>query len=438
MLCITLIRMASAEWPDFTQRESDLTISPSVATLTINTPGVVTAGDRITITVSIVTTSSLAVATEQLSSDQVSPQLIQLFLLSTTGTLLWQAPLLDGKARFVLDESITSIAGAVKLLAIGADQRTETTMMIMPGSPVEPLLALVGPRSITADGKHWTMLTALPNDAFGNAVADKTPVVVRVTHPPTTPNIGTTAREPIEVLQAKTGHLLAWFRIHSRAKAGRMYMAANAGDTHSPERSILAVPGAPSPFSLRAEPIQLTADGRRLVTVIAEGLTDTYANPLLDGTAALFMVTDGGGERRLPAQIIDGKATVQLQAPATADSLTVKALILNTVSSPLTLTFDAGIGVESIIMRVNMNDETISLIAGPLLGPLGQYIPDGSEVHFMLDAVDGSGDSLQITAPSAAGFSSIVVRRSLLSATRYTARVTAGMGEGELLIDLSS
>ncbi|MEZ4615112.1 MAG: hypothetical protein R2867_06290 [Caldilineaceae bacterium] len=166
-----------------------------------------------------------------------------------------------------------------------------------------------------------------------------------------------------------------------------------------------------------------------------QALVDVNGNLLLDGTAVMFVITgEDGTERRLPAQLIDGKATVQLQAPALPGALHVKALVLNTSSTPLTLDFSAGIGVAPIALRMIPDAETLTLIAGPLLGPLGQYISDGSEVLFTLQATDNSGVPIRVTVPAVAGFAAAVLRRSLLSADTYTVHVDAGVGEGETII----
>lgn len=390
--------------------------------LTIAAPTSVRAGTPVTVTV---------------TSEAANRQSVQLFLLNTNGTALLSAAQLGDKATFLLDSTLTQTAGQATLIAqVGAAQ-VARPLVIVAGDAVEPVLALVGPRSITADGAHWTMLTALPNDQFGNAVVDGTLVTVRALHPTADQSTQAFGRDAIEVLTAETAHLLAWLRITSRTKAGPIDMAATSGNAHSPERTVLAVPGPPVTFGLIAETRQRNADGRHLVTVATEPLVDRFGNPLLDGSAVTFLVTNPDGTTRtLPAQSIDGKATVQIQAPSAAGSVRIEALVLNTTSQVLTLDFEPGIGVAPIPLRATPSADLLTLVAGPLLGPLGQYIPDGTVVRFTVQVAGRDEIAQEITAPAAAGFATALIRRNLLATGRYTVHVTAGVGEGYTTVDL--
>lgn len=399
-----------------------------------------TAGEPTTITV--ITESVMPLS---LNQSMLMPP-VQLSLLMTTGTLLLEAPRINGVAQFQLNGSITQSAGTMTLIAQSADQRVETTMTIVPGPPVEPLLALVGPRSITADGKHWTMLTALPNDEFGNAVVTGTPVTVRTQHPATVLTTSAATTETLETITTTTEYLLAWARIFSRTKTGRITIAATAGNAHSPERTVLAVPGSPQPFTIHAEPAALTADGRQFITVITETLVDQYTNPLLDGTVVTFVVTNTDGtERRLPAQVIDGRATVQVQAPIVTGTLHIKALVLDTTSESLTLNFTAGLAIAPFDLEINQDEEVITFIAGPLLGPLRQYIPDGSEVIFSIQATTAdlnatpptsAAEQQRIMASAKAGFASAAIRRTMLPAGRYRIAISLGSEEQIFLMEI--
>lgn len=408
-------------------------ISPldSTATLTLTAPATITAGTPVTV--------QLSYLASPIEDDNVAiPATSRLFLMHTNGTSLVETPLQNGQATFRLDDTITRVAGTLEMQATIGQQTASATMSIVPLAPVEPLLALVGPRSITADGDHWSMLTVLPQDHFGNAVADGTVVTVRASYPATAVTSGTSPQTD-EISQVQTEHLLAAARIHGRTKAGRIYIAATAGNAHSPERSVMAVPGPPVRFGLQLEPVQLTADGRRLITVNTDPIVDANGNPLLDGTSITFIITtSAGSERRVPAQVIEGKATVQLQAPAQPERWTIRALLFDTVSDPLTLTFDAGIGLTSIAIRIQSAEDRYILVAGPILGTLDQYIPDGSEVTFVIRHEAHNAVIYQTTAQAQAGFATADVRATLLPPATYTITVSAGVGRGELRVALPS
>lgn len=392
----------------------------------------------------------------------VSGTPVRLLLIAANGTTALEQTLNNGAATFTLEPALTQTAGHMGLLAQVDAVSATGAIVIEPGLPIEPILTLVGPRSLTADGEHWAMLVAIPQDQYANPVADTTPVIVRILHPARTldysvlratccapsdlpnravrsMNYANTANGDLETLTATTEHLLAWMRIYTRTKAGRMIMAANAGSAHSPERMVLAVPGVPMPFTLAADPLHLTADGQQLLTVRTGPLVDRFDNQLMDGVNVTFLVEDANGATRsLPAQIINGQATVKVQAPVDAGPITVRAFVLDTESSPLSLTFTDGLAVESFPVTVTVNAESLAIRAGPLLGQLGQYIPDGSSVTFHLMAIDNQHKDalLTVTAQSDMGFATGYIRRYGLAPGRYKVMATVGVGRGEATVEL--
>lgn len=401
----------------------------AVTALTLAAPAVIKAGAAVTV---VVTTDS---------PDSTQP--VRLTLVDAYGAKILQDQLTNGAATFSLPPALVQTAGQMRLLAQVAAVQGSGVMVIEPGTPVAPILTLVGPRSITADGKQWAMVVAVPQDAYANPVADKTPVIVRTLHPARTLTSTSADNRDVETQTTATAHLIAWQRIYSRTKAGRMSMAVNAGGAHSPERIVLAVPGAPIPFALTADPIRLIADGQQLVTVRTEPIVDAFANRLLDGTSITFLVEEGNGAiRSLPGQIIAGAATTQVQAPAAPGRLTIRAFVLDTQSQPLALSFAAGLAVAPFSVTVTVTAEEVVLAAGPFVGQLGQYIPDGSMATFQLTPIvatsptQGASKLGQVavakealwtlTAQSDAGFATGRIRRVELPPGAYQVDVTLG------------
>lgn len=400
----------------------------AVTALTLTAPTVIKAGMPVTV---VVTTDS---------PDSRLP--VHLTLLTAYGATILTDKLTNGAATFRVPSAQMQTAGQMRLLAQVAAVQQSAVMRIEPGEPVEPILTLVGPRSITADGKDWAMVVAVPQDEYANPVADGTPVIVRTLHPARTLTSAAADNRAVETRRATTAHLIAWQRIYSRTKAGRMSIAANAGAVHSPEWTVFAVPGPPLPFALAADPIHLTADGQQLVTVRTELLVDAFANQLVEGTGVTFWVeAENSAMRTVPAQTIGGTAVVQLQAPAAPGQLTVRAAVLNTHSQPLTLSFGAGMAIAPFSVTVTIAAEEIMMSAGPLVGSLGQYIPDGSAVTFHVtaslaptqsetkhgQAEEGANALWTSTVQSDSGFAIGRIRRSVLPAGAYQVAVTVGV-----------
>ncbi|MCE7979934.1 MAG: hypothetical protein DYG89_01980 [Caldilinea sp. CFX5] len=332
----------------------------------------------------------------------------------------------DGVARFPVMLVHTQFAGAVRLRATVGAIISEAEIHIVPGPAVDPILPLVGPRTIVTGGAAWAMAVATPRDALNNPVAENTLVTVRVQHPTGPTEAPATG---VETLTATTQNLLAWTRIYSRNRAGPMRIAVTADFGHSPERVVLATPDRPMPFQLLADQTTLPADGRQLVRISSTQLADRFGNVLLDGAHVTLLATMGDEERRsLPATTIDGRIYTTLQAPSVPGQMTVQGWIAGVVSEPLTLSFTPGPAVQAIPVVTKKSAEGIQVIAGPLLGELGQFIPDGAAVTFTIRHPDGQ--HTEIVAYSDYGYAQILLRRLSLVDGDYHVAVLAGSGRG--------
>lgn len=413
---VSVARRAPAWWPSTTAAPT--ASAPGSARISIHAPGVVEAGAPVRIAVHITADSFVA-----------SQPPVYLLLIGAYGTRIHEAPVVNGSALFLLEATETRVAGALHLQARWAGRTAQSTLTIQPGAPVEPLLVLAGPRSIPADGAHATMVVTVPQDRFANGVADATQVTVQALHPTGATSTGEQRGEH-EVIEAPVQSLLTWTRVKSRTTAGPIYLAARAGDAHSVEQRVLAVPGPPAPFTIYAHPQQLTADGNQLITIATSRVVDRFGNALLDGTAVTFVAEAAkGGQRTVPAQLIAGTATVQVQAPTIPGRMTVRAFILDQVSPPLRLDFSAGLALAPIGITVTVDSDAVQLRAGPLLGILDQYIPDGTEAVFILQRDGGRPETIRTN--SAAGYVTASVRRRHLSPGSYTVRITVGAATGE-------
>ncbi len=350
----------------------------------------------------------------------------------TFGLLPQQQPLVDGQATFQLPPVHTQFAGTVHLRASAALVATTATVDIVPGPAVDPVLPLVGPRSIVADGKHWTMAVTTPRDALDNPVAENTLLTLRIQHPisPTQQ-----AADGLQLMETRTRHLLSWARIYSRTRAGQMLLAATADYGHSPERSVLVVPGLPTPFHLTADRFSIPADGRQLVHLTSEQIVDRFGNVLLDGTSVTVLATmPPHDQRSLPTMTIDGRLYLALQAPNQPGRMTVQAWIAGVASQPLQLDFTPGPAVQQILVTTQKTANGLVVQAGPLVGQLGQFIPNGAAVTFTLTAPDGTVETFSAAADY--GYAQIMLRQSSLLAGRYQVAVTAGTGQGTLAFDV--
>ena len=260
---------------------------------------------------------------------------------------------------------------------------------IVPGVAVDGVVPLAGPRSMIADLAHWTMVTALPRDRFGNVVADGTVTEVRVRRPD----------GAIEVVSSEVEHLLATVRVFSRTEAGRTTVRVDVDDATGTEVEVVEVPGRPVGVTVVAPDRPLRADGRNLVTLTTGELVDRFGNVLLDGTSVTAQIDGPAGRSTLRAVTIAGRAELTVESPPRPGSMMIEVVVDGVRSEPVTLDFRSDVSelplaVERIeawadgvdhadgVDGVHEVDEVdrVLVTVGPVLTAHGGFVADGTEV----------------------------------------------------------
>ncbi len=347
--------------------------------------------------------------------------LVTLAYVGIAGLKLYTAHLTRGRGGVVIPSSDTRQSGTATLIATAGRARASKSVELEPRPPVDPIVAFVGARSIIADGGHWCMAVVIPLDELGNVVAEGTTVELSVVHPD---NV-------LEQIRTQVLQQLAWVRIYSGTLAGRSIVTASSGGMHGPEATFEEVPGWPVPFAIRASAVGTPADGRQLVTLRTDIVKDENGNPMLDGTLITFMSrAESGGSRFIPTYTIDGIAKASLQAPQSPMTLSVGAGTYGTASRLIPLDFESGpaVGAFPVQISVDRAVQSFSMRAGPLLGLLHQFVPDGLSVSGEL--TNALGQRLRINAVSDGGYARGFVRLRTLEPGDYNLDVELGSGHG--------
>jgi hypothetical protein len=343
-----------------------------------------------------------------------------LLIQGSYGPRILISQFLGGLAAFPLSSSFTQQAGVATLIVTTPGYAGSAEMMIEAGPPVEPVTPLVGARSIIADGDHWSMTVVVPFDQYNNPIADRTLVNIQALHP----------GDRLEQITKEMDHLVGWARVYSGTEAGRTTIAVEVEGVPGPEGTLLEVPGPPIPFDLTANPHTLPADGRVLTTIRTSKLVDRFGNELLDGSQVTFMLEDEDGTMRLlPAYIIDGTAETSLQAPLEPSSVNVSASVFGVSSLPVQVVFTDATRDFAVQARVDSEEGVINLLAGPVLGNLGQYVPDGTPVRFM--AISAAGILYRAEGEVDRGYAAGELRLAELKPDSYVVRARVGDAGGE-------
>ena len=288
----------------------------------------------------------------------------------------------DGVLEIPAD--LTTVSGRLSVLLDAGGAKATVTVDVGAGRAVDGIVPLAGPRSIVADGSHWTMVTAIPVDRFGNPVTDGTPVRLHVRRPD----------GAIELIDTEAAHLLAGVRVYSGTLAGRSTIRVSVDGATGPEVEVLEVPGPPASIELLPAGQTLRADGRMLVNVSTASLNDRFDNTLLDGTAVSVAMRGPNGAGQLTAVTIEGRAEFVVEAPRLPGKLELVAVVDGVSSAPLELDFVADVvDVPATARRVSDADRSSVLLEiGPVVTELGGFVPDGTAVTVIGSEVETAAE----------------------------------------------
>jgi len=385
--------------------KAPIAISPLTGNLVISVARTITAGQPVVVTIGPTAASNSTPVT--------------LLVVGSYGPRIYQASFHNKMAHVALPGKETQQSGVVTLTALAGQAQGSTQMLINPSNPAEPLTPLIGARAIIADTYHWSMTVVVPFDTFGNPVREGTRVELLVLHP------GNHLERKMLVIH----YLLVWTRIFSGTKAGRTTIVARIGSVHGFEGRLLEVAGWPVPFDLSAEPLPLPADGRLLTTLHTAVIRDQYGNVIPDGTLITFIIDTPDGTRSyIPAQTIGGIASAPLQAPRKPGDYNVHATVFGVMSNRLIVHFTAGpvIGTFPISVQKDPVNKGYIMRAGPMLASLGQYIPDGTPVRFII--TNAAGRSHELDDVSDAGYAQILIRATQFPRGVYHVQIIVGAG----------
>lgn len=275
---------------------------------------------------------------------------------------------------------VTAIDGPASgsvLLTITHDDAVATQVIeIEPGPPTDPIDVYLGPRTVIADGAHFVMLVAIPEDEFGNPVAEGTQVDFTTTRP----NLA------VEPETDETEHLLAWYEVFSRTVTGRSRIATESGDAGAPERDFLEVADIPVPFDIELVDPIVPADGQALIRVRSDVLVDEFDNVMPDGVVAYLDTSGVTGIRRIHGQTIDGRAEFTLEVPDRPGEVGLQIIASGTRSNELDIVFPSA--VAALDGRIERDELSMMVHVGPVRSVRGSFVPDGSVAEVTL--ADGS------------------------------------------------
>lgn len=216
-------------------------------------------------------------------------------------------PTSQGQAQTTLTAG--TAAGVAVVSATGGAATGTLEVPFVPGPAASLALAAVPP-SLPADGQSQSAITAAVADAFGNPVADGTPVAFGTT-------LGSVSPASVPTQGGVAQSLLT-----SGTQAGVAVVSAGAGAAAGTV-DVTFEAGPAALISLAADPSELIADGVS-TAVLTAAVTDGFGNVVADGTMVYFS-TSLGSVYPVSSPTEDGLAIATFRAGLTVGVAQVSA-----------------------------------------------------------------------------------------------------------------
>ncbi|MBP2831631.1 hypothetical protein J8281_05460 [Aquimarina sp. U1-2] len=229
------------------------------------------------------------------------------------------------------------------------------------------LQTYIGPPSIVAGGKDYTMHIVVPTDVYDNPLPDSTTVTFR--------------HQFLDIEKEKdmyTKNLIAWKNIFSYNSSGKLQLSSEVSNTNSKESSVQIFPALPQDFQIFSSQEHKYADGNQIIEFTTEILKDEFDNLISDGTLVTFIIKNSKGILlQSRGTVVNGQATANMLHPDYKDSWEVKAFI-HGVSESNTLHLSFKEVLKDFDVDISSDGRKIEV--GPLLSYMKQLIPDGAVV----------------------------------------------------------
>ena len=293
----------------------------------------------------------------------------QLYIIHSYGKTLLVGTYKNGKLTFKLPELYAKKTGTVSWFLIASEKTlAQGVFEIIPNKNRQTQIEnYLGPRSILAGGKEFTMMVAVPTDGLDNPVMENTPVLIK-----------NQFLNNITIDVEKTKDFIAWKNIFSSRPSGKILVSTECKNSATKEIETEVYPNIASDFSINYSRNHDFADGNQITTLSTSVIKDHYNNIVSDGTLVAFIITNKTNIiLKTFGTTINGIATGQLLHPDHPDFYTIKAYITGIAeSNSFTIQYKA------IIAKFNyaFSNHNRTLTVGPLKSFMNQLVPDGIKV----------------------------------------------------------
>ena len=274
----------------------------------------------------------------------------------------------------------------------------------------ESLEMYLGPPSIEAGGKDFTMLVAIPTDSLDNPLPKNTPVLI---------NTQFLAKE--DKTEVTTNNLIAYHNIYAPLQSGRMLLSTQHQEKNSVELDVNIVPAIPKNFQIFFTRNHNYADGNQITTFYTSVLKDSYNNVVSDGTFVYFYITTReNAVLKTFGQTVNGVAKAKMIHPDKAANWSVKAFI-DGISESNSIEINYQQAIKDF--KVVFTNENAKIKVGPFQSFMNQMIPDGLKVTL---TVSQKNNVVKVYyRETNKGFAHFILNKNFYPKGNYTVKIEA-------------
>lgn len=336
-----------------------------------------------------------------------------LYCSNSYGSTLISPTLVNNALHYHIPVNIYKKIGAVNWSLVYTNKTLSGIINMVPKPEVATMETYIGPPSIEAGGKDYTMLVIIPTDSLDNPVPKNTAV-----------NAKHQFLASEETDKITTNNLIAFKNIYSKKESGRMLISSECLDINSKEFTINVMPAVPTDFKISAQRPHNYADGNQVTKFSTSIIKDEQNNIVSDGTFVIFYITNKKGNiLKTSGTTLDGIATAKIIHPDYADSWSIKAYVEGMAESN-TITIAYTQVIEDFIVDISKNGRDIDV--GPLQSFMKQMIPDGLQVKMLI--YKNNTLITKYTKTSVDGYAHFYLKSDIFKPDNYNIKIqTAGL-----------
>jgi hypothetical protein len=293
----------------------------------------------------------------------------QLFIIHSYGKTIVESTFEKGTYIFKIPENYAQKTGIVSWFLINENEKISNgTFEIISSDKTQTIIEnYLGPRTILAGGKEFSMMVCVPTDGFDNPKKEKTNVILKYQF-----------LQNVTTLNLKTKDFIAWYNIYSPKKSGKLLVSTECETIATKEIETEVYPNIATNFSIYFTRNHEFADGNQITNFTTSILKDEFGNTVSDGTLVSFIIrTKADLVLKTFGTTINGIATAKILHPDHPDTYTVKGFVTGIAQSNSLI-----LAYKPIITSLNycFSNQNRILTVGPIKSFMNQLVPDGIKV----------------------------------------------------------